>query len=74
MLTTPNKLLLFQLLGADVQNKFFHDLSRDGGEADWRVVSQILILALFSTLALRDSTGEQVFSDIVTISSSSDSR
>ena len=47
MLTTPDNLLLFQLPGDGIQNKLFHHLSRDRGEADWSVPSQILLLALF---------------------------
>jgi len=39
MLTTPDNLLLFQLLGGGIQNKLFHHLFRSGGEADWLVVS-----------------------------------
>jgi len=37
---------LFQLLGDGIQNKLFHHLSRDGSEADWLVVSWIVLLAL----------------------------
>jgi len=47
MLTTPDHLLLLQLPVHGIQNKVFHHLSRDGGEADWSVVSQILLLAFF---------------------------
>jgi len=43
MLTTANNLLLFHLLGNDIQNKLFHHLPRDGGEADWPVVSRVLL-------------------------------
>ena len=50
MLTTPDDLLLFQLLGEGIQNKLFHNLSRDRGEADQPVVSQILLLAIFEDL------------------------
>lgn len=46
MLTNPDNFLVFQLLGEGIQDKLFHSLSRDGGEAEWIVVSQIL-LALF---------------------------
>jgi len=45
VLTAPDS-LLFQLLGGGIQNKLFHHLHRDRGEADWRVVAKIL-LALF---------------------------
>jgi len=33
MLTIPDNLLLFQLLGDGIQNKMLHHISRDGGEA-----------------------------------------
>ena len=62
MLTTPDK-LLFQLLGDGIQNRLFHHLSRDRGEADWPVVSWILLLALFEgmmsgvMLAILQSSG-----------------
>jgi len=46
-LTTPDNLLLFQLLGDSIQNKLFHHFSRDKNGADWPVVSQVLLLALF---------------------------
>ena len=51
MLTTPDNLLLFQLLVEGIQDKLFHYLSRDGGESDWPVVSQILLLTLFEDLS-----------------------
>jgi len=35
MLTTPDNLL--QLLGEGIQIKLFHQLSRDGGKADWAI-------------------------------------
>jgi len=47
MLTTSDNLLLSQLLGEGIQYKLFHHLSRDGGKADWPVLSQIILLALF---------------------------
>jgi len=37
MLTTSDNLLVFHLLGDDIQNKLFHHLPRDRGEADWPV-------------------------------------
>jgi len=40
LLSTPDNLLHFQLLGEGIQNKLFYHLSRDGGEADWPVVSE----------------------------------
>ena len=46
MLTTSDNLSI-QLHGEGIQNKLFHHLSRDGGEADWPAVSWILFLALF---------------------------
>jgi len=51
-LTTPDNLLLFQLLGDGIQNKLFHHLSKDGDEADWPAVAQILCLALFDRITL----------------------
>ena len=36
-------LLLFHLLGDDIQNKLFHHLPRDEGEADGLVVSQLFL-------------------------------
>jgi len=44
MLITPDNLLLFHLLGDGTQDKLFQHLSRDEGDADWPVVSQILLL------------------------------
>ena len=35
MLTIPDDLLLFQLLGDSTQNKLFYHLSRDRDESDW---------------------------------------
>ena len=46
MLTPPNILLLFQLLGDGIHNRLFHHLPRDRGETDWPGVSHILLLAL----------------------------
>lgn len=43
MLTMPNNLLYFQVLGDDLQNELSHHLSMDEGEADWLGVSQILL-------------------------------
>jgi len=45
LLTTADNLLL-HLLGDDMQRKLFHHLPRNRGEADWTVVSSVL-LALF---------------------------
>lgn len=60
MLTTPDKLLLFHLLGDNIQNKLLHHLHSDGSEANLSTVSQIL-LALFLktevTLAFLQSFG-----------------
>jgi len=52
MLTTPDNLHLFQLLGDNIQNKLFHHLLRARGEADWPVVSWILLLALLTEVTL----------------------
>ena len=49
MLTTPDNLFLFQLLGKGVQKKSFHHLSRDGDMAEWSVAFQILLLAFLKT-------------------------
>ena len=61
LLTTPHNLLLFQLLGDGIQNKLFQHLSRDRGETDWPVVSQILPFLPFlqtgATLAVLQSSG-----------------
>lgn len=51
-LVNPSWLLLItfffiHLLGDDSQNKLFHLLLRDRGEADWPVVSCLHLLALF---------------------------
>jgi len=46
MLATSVNLLLFQLLGEGIQNKLFHHLSRNRGEADWPVVSQTVLFTL----------------------------
>jgi len=35
------------MLKDDIQNKLFHQLPRDRGEADWSVVSWVLLLSLF---------------------------
>lgn len=35
------------MLGGDIQNDLLHHLSKDGGEADWSVISYVLLLALF---------------------------
>ena len=43
MLTTPDDPLLFQLLEDGFQNKLFHHLSRNRFEANWPVVSWILL-------------------------------
>jgi len=43
MLTTLlDNFLSFRLHGDGIQNKLLHYLSRNGGEADWSVVSQVL--------------------------------
>lgn len=47
MLTTPDDVLFFYMLGDDLQNDLFRHLSTDGGEADWLIVSQVLLLSLF---------------------------
>jgi len=44
LITPPDNLLHFPLLGNGIQNKMFYHLSRNGAEADWPVVSWILIL------------------------------
>lgn len=46
LLTTPDNLHLFQLLGDSLQNKLFHHLPGDRGEAEWPVVFQLLPLAI----------------------------
>ncbi len=46
MLTTSDNLLVSQLLEDDIQSKLLHHLSRDKGETDWPVVSQLILLAL----------------------------
>lgn len=46
MLTTPGDLLLLPLRGDDIQDELFHNLSRDGAEADWPVVPWVLLRAL----------------------------
>jgi len=45
MLTTPDD-ALFHLLGDDVWKKLFHNLPWERVEADWPVVSLVLLLAL----------------------------
>lgn len=40
--TTPDDFLLFYMLCDDLQNDLLHHHSRDGGEADWLEVSQLL--------------------------------
>jgi len=47
MLTIPDDLLLFQLLGDSIYDKLFHHFSKDGGETDWPIVSQTFLLDLF---------------------------
>ena len=47
VLATPDKLLFLHLLVDDLQDNLLHQLSRDGGEAEWPVVSWVLLLALF---------------------------
>ena len=46
MLTTLDNLPFFLLHGDNIQNKLFHHIPRNGGEAEWPVVSPVL-LALF---------------------------
>jgi len=46
MLTLPDSLIFFHLLGADIQNNVLHHVPRDGSEDDSLVVSQVLLLAL----------------------------
>lgn len=46
MLTTHNNLLPFHLLGGGTQNKLFHHIPRDRDEADYRVVSWLLLTAV----------------------------
>lgn len=59
MLTTPDKFIFFYLLGGDIQNKLFHHLPRNGCEADWSVVSQVLLdfLRAGVTLPFLQSSG-----------------
>ena len=47
MLTIPDNLIFLHMLGDDIQNESFHHLSRDGGEADRSIITQVLLLALF---------------------------
>ena len=47
MLNTAANFLFLLLLRDDIQSELFHHLSRDGGEADWPVVSWVLLLAIF---------------------------
>ena len=47
MLTTLDNLLFSQLSGDGIQDKLFHHLSRDRGEADWPVITWIFLFALF---------------------------
>ena len=49
MLTIPDNLVFFNLLGDDIQNKLLHHLSRDRGEAGWSIVSWLLLLALLDS-------------------------
>lgn len=35
------------MLGDDIQNDLCHHLSKDGDEADWPIISYVLLLALF---------------------------
>jgi len=46
MLTTPDNLLFFHLLGDYIQDKLFLHLSWDGVEAVWSAISWVLFLAL----------------------------
>ena len=45
MLIIPDNLLFLHLLRDDIQNELFHHLSK--GEADWPVVSWVLLLVFF---------------------------
>lgn len=46
ILTIPDDLHFFYMLGDDLQSDLFHHLSRDDAEADWPVVSWLLLAAL----------------------------
>lgn len=47
MLTAPDHLYAFHVGRDGLQNEVLHHLSRDSGEADWWVVSWVLLLPLF---------------------------
>ena len=62
--------LLFHLLRDDIQNKLFHHLPRDRGEADWPVVSWILLVTFEDGMTsgfFQSSGTSPVFHDLLKV-------